>query len=285
MKLGVVFGVHERFKEKKKYADEEYYFCGMEYVFILLIATLGSGLSFFSGFGFGTMLLPVMALFFDLQTAVFATAIVHFLNNVFKLTLVGKYAHWKTVIQFGIPSAVGAFLGAEALNYLAHLQQPLHVEFWIIETNTTFLGVTMGLVLILLAAMEYSNALVRVNKAPRILWLGGVFSGFFGGLSGQQGAIRSAFLMNHFEDKQVFIGTRAALAFIVDAVRIFTYAASFQLFLQHEIYLPMAVALIGGMSGALIGNKFLKKTSIEWIRKSVMVFLFVMGTLMIAGLV
>ena len=257
----------------------------MEYVFILLIATLGSGLSFFSGFGFGTMLLPVMALFFDLQTAVFATAIVHFLNNVFKLTLVGKYAHWKTVIQFGIPSAVGAFLGAEALNYLAHLQQPLHVEFWIIETNTTFLGVTMGLVLILLAAMEYSNALVRVNKAPRILWLGGVFSGFFGGLSGQQGAIRSAFLMNHFEDKQVFIGTRAALAFIVDAVRIFTYAASFQLFLHHEIYLPMAVALIGGMSGALIGNKFLKKTSIEWIRKSVMVFLFVMGTLMIAGLV
>ena len=257
----------------------------MEYVFILLIATLGSGLSFFSGFGFGTMLLPVMALFFDLQTAVFATAIVHFLNNVFKLTLVGKYAHWKTVIQFGIPSAVGAFLGAEALNYLAHLQQPLHFEFWIIETNTTFLGVTMGFVLILLAAMEYSNALVRVNKAPRILWLGGVFSGFFGGLSGQQGAIRSAFLMNHFEDKQVFIGTRAALAFIVDAVRIFTYAASFQLFLQHEIYLPMAIALIGGMSGALIGNKFLKKTSIEWIRKTVMVFLFVMGTLMIAGLV
>jgi hypothetical protein len=89
------------------------------------------------------------------------------------------------VIQFGIHSAVGAFLGAEALNYLAHLQQPLHVEFWIIETNTTFLGVTMGLVLILLAAMEYSNALVRVNKAPRILWLGGVFSGFFGGLRRQ----------------------------------------------------------------------------------------------------
>jgi uncharacterized membrane protein YfcA len=47
----------------------------------------------------------------------------------------------------------------------------------------------------------------------------------------------------------------------------------------------MAVALIGGMSGALIGNKFLKKTSIEWIRKSVMLFLFIMGILMIAGLV
>ena len=264
---------------------ENIIFVHMEYAFILLVALVGSGLSFFSGFGFGTLLLPVMALFFDLQTAVFATAIVHFLNNVFKLTLVGKHAHWKTVIQFGIPSAVGAFLGAEALNYLAHLQQPLHFEFWIIETDTTFLGVVMGFVLIFLAAMEYSNALVRVNKAPRILWLGGIFSGFFGGLSGQQGAIRSAFLMNHFEDKQVFIGTRAALAFIVDTVRIFTYAASFQLFLQHEIYLPMALALLGGISGALIGNKFLKKTSIEWIRKTVMVFLFVMGTLIIAGLV
>jgi uncharacterized membrane protein YfcA len=272
-------------KKRKNVQTENIIFVHMEYAFILLVALVGSGLSFFSGFGFGTLLLPVMALFFDLQTAVFATAIVHFLNNVFKLTLVGKHAHWKTVIQFGIPSAVGAFLGAEALNYLAHLQQPLHFEFWIIETDTTFLGVVMGFVLIFLAAMEYSNALVRVNKAPRILWLGGIFSGFFGGLSGQQGAIRSAFLMNHFEDKQVFIGTRAALAFIVDAVRIFTYAASFQLFLQHEIYLPMALALLGGISGALIGNKFLKKTSIEWIRKTVMVFLFIMGTLMIAGLV
>jgi uncharacterized membrane protein YfcA len=271
-------------KKRKNVQTENIIFVHMEYAFILIVALVGSGLSFFSGFGFGTLLLPVMALFFDLQTAVFATAIVHFLNNVFKLTLVGKHAHWKTVIQFGIPSAVGAFLGAEALNYLAHLQQPLHFEFWIIETDTTFLGVVMGFVLIFLAAMEYSNALVRVNKAPRILWLGGIFSGFFGGLSGQQGAIRSAFLMNHFEDKQVFIGTRAALAFIVDAVRIFTYAASFQLFLQHEIYLPMALALLGGISGALIGNKFLKKTSIEWIRKTVMVFLFIMGTLMIAGL-
>jgi uncharacterized membrane protein YfcA len=283
--LSVVLGVHGQFKEKKKCADRKYYFCEMEYAFILAVALVGSGLSFISGFGFGTMLLPVMALFFDLPTAVFATAIVHFLNNFFKLTLVGRHAHWKTVIQFGIPSAVGAFLGAEALNYLANLQQPIHVKFWIIETNTTFIGVVMGFVLILLAIMEYSNALVRVNKAPRILWLGGVFSGFFGGLSGQQGAIRSAFLMNHFEDKQVFIGTRAALAFIVDTVRIFTYAASFHLFLQHEIYVPMALALIGGMSGALIGNKFLQKTSIEWIRKTVMVFLFVMGTLMIAGLV
>jgi uncharacterized membrane protein YfcA len=271
-------------KKRKNVQTENIIFALMEYAIILVVALVGSGLSFFSGFGFGTLLLPVMALFFDLQTAVFVTASVHFLNNVFKLTLVGKYAHWKTVIQFGIPSAVGAFLGAEALNYLAHLQKPLHFEFWIIETDTTFLGVVMGFVLIFLAAMEYSNALVRVNKAPRILWLGGIFSGFFGGLSGQQGAIRSAFLMNHFEDKQVFIGTRAALAFIVDAVRIFTYAASFQLFLQHEIYLPLVLALIGGMSGALIGNKFLKKTSIEWIRKTVMVFLFIMGTLMIAGL-
>jgi uncharacterized membrane protein YfcA len=47
----------------------------------------------------------------------------------------------------------------------------------------------------------------------------------------------------------------------------------------------MALALVGGMNGALIGNKFLKKTSIEWIRKTVMVFLFAMGILMIFGLV
>jgi len=38
-----------------------------------------------SGFGLGTLLLPVFALFFPLPVAIAATALVHLANNFFKL--------------------------------------------------------------------------------------------------------------------------------------------------------------------------------------------------------
>lgn len=71
-----------------------------------------SVLTFFSGFGLGTVLLPAFAAFFSIELAVVMTAIVHLLNNHFKLMLVGKSAHWQTVFCFGLPAVVAALLGA-----------------------------------------------------------------------------------------------------------------------------------------------------------------------------
>ncbi len=57
----------------------------MEFVVIPVVALLASLLTFFSGFGLGTILLPVFALFFPVDIAVALTAIVHLLNNLFEL--------------------------------------------------------------------------------------------------------------------------------------------------------------------------------------------------------
>jgi len=84
----------------------------MMYASIAIVSLLASLLTFFSGFGLGTLLLPVFALFFDLETAIALTAIVHFLNNIFKFFLVYKKTNWPYVLKFGIPSLFFAFLGA-----------------------------------------------------------------------------------------------------------------------------------------------------------------------------
>ena len=42
----------------------------MHYLIICLCAFLASGLTLFSGFGLGTLLLPVMALFFPIDAAI-----------------------------------------------------------------------------------------------------------------------------------------------------------------------------------------------------------------------
>ena len=57
--------------------------------------------------------------------------------------------------------------------------------------------------------------------------LGGLLSGFFGGLSGHQGALRSAFLAKAGLTTERFVGSNAVIGFLVDLTRIAVYVAVF----------------------------------------------------------
>lgn len=78
----------------------------MDFFVICVVAFLASGPTFFSGSGLGTLLLPGFALFFPVEQAVALSGVVHFLNGLFKVGLVGRSADRATLIRFGIP-AVG----------------------------------------------------------------------------------------------------------------------------------------------------------------------------------
>ncbi len=54
-------------------------------------ALVASLLTFYSGFSLGTILTPIMAIYFLIETAVAMTALVHFANNLFKL---GNTPEW-----------------------------------------------------------------------------------------------------------------------------------------------------------------------------------------------
>jgi hypothetical protein len=53
----------------------------------LFTAFLAALLTFFSGFGPGTLLTPVFAIFFPVEFTIALKGVVHFLNNIFKLFL------------------------------------------------------------------------------------------------------------------------------------------------------------------------------------------------------
>jgi len=61
----------------------------MEIILISLAAFFTAILTFFSGFGLGTILTPVFAIFFPIDIAIALTGVVHFSNNLFKMALVG----------------------------------------------------------------------------------------------------------------------------------------------------------------------------------------------------
>ena len=95
--------------------------CEMNILTITLLCSLIYGVSlltFFSGFGLGTLLLPFIALFFPIEIAIIYTALIHFLNNIWKMTLLRKSISLKVVLLFGLPAIGGAILGASLLVFL-----------------------------------------------------------------------------------------------------------------------------------------------------------------------
>lgn len=252
---------------------------------ICLVALLGSGLTLFSGFGLGTLLTPVFALFFPIDLAIAMTAIVHFLNNIFKLVLVGKHADKHVVLQFGTPSVVAAFLGAFLLKKLSDL--PI-LTFWTLNSHIyqiSLLNIIIGIVLIIFALWEllpYFNAL-KFNK--KYLPVGGILSGFFGGLSGNQGALRAAFLSKVGLSKEAFIATGVVIACLIDMSRLTIYVEHFSKNKDALDVNLIAAATVAAFIGAYFGNKLLKKTTLITVQYIVATMLILFGIGLIAGII
>ncbi|WP_109298787.1 sulfite exporter TauE/SafE family protein [Aquimarina sp. AU474] len=256
----------------------------MDYILVGVIALLGSGLTFFSGFGLGTLLMPVFALFFPIDIAIALTAIVHLLNNIFKLTLVGKKANLKTVLRFGLPAILFAFLGAYILGSLTNIK-PLYS--YNIENKLyqiTVVKICIASLLIFFSLFDLIPKLKRLEIDTKYLPLGGALSGFFGGLSGHQGALRTAFLIRTKLSKEAFIATGVSIACFIDVSRISVYAKDIYS-LGDQLNYPMLVtATVMAFVGAYLGNKFLKKITINTIQIVVGVLLIVFSILLGIGI-
>jgi uncharacterized protein len=253
-----------------------------QYFIICLIALLASGLTLFSGFGLGTLLTPVFALFFPVDLAIAMTAIVHFFNNIFKLFLVGQNADWGIVKRFGIPSLLAAVLGAFLLKQLSGIP-PLYT--WG-ETphHINLLKIIIATLLIIFALWEIIPSLSKISFDKKYLPLGGFLSGFFGGLSGNQGALRSAFLLRTGLSKETFIATGVVIACLIDVSRLSVYFNYFKSHAAQFNFTLIGLATLSAFVGAYFGNKWMKKTTIAIIQKIVATLLILFALFLMIGL-
>lgn len=254
-------------------------------IILCLAAFLTSLLTFFSGFGLGTILMPVFAIFFPLEIAIALTGVVHFLNNAFKLSLVGMKADKQMLIKFGIPAFIAAFAGAWVLIQLADLR-PLY-EYYIGERvcTITLLKIIVSLLLIFFAIIEVVPFLRDIKMSKEKLVVGGILSGFFGGLSGHQGALRSAFLIKSELSKEAYVATGIVIACLVDLSRLGVYVSRFsEADLDDSIVLVIA-ATVSAFIGAFAGNKLLKQVTLKTIQRIVTVMIFTLALALGFGLV
>ncbi len=254
------------------------------FLIIAVVSLLASLLTFFSGFGLGTLLLPVFALFFDLETSLALTAIVHFLNNIFKFFLVYKNINVKIVLTFGIPSLLLAFLGAWLLNFFTGTVPLFSYSISGHAFSVSIVGFIIGILMLLFSLWEVIPYFKNISFGKNNLIWGGALSGFFGGLSGHQGALRSAFLVRLNLEKEVFIGTGIAIACLVDIARLSIYSTSINKEIISQNYQLLISAIVAAWIGAFAGSKLLKKTTYGFIKWFVFVFMGIISLLIISGI-
>lgn len=249
---------------------------------IIVLAALGASLlTLLSGFGLGTLLLPVFALFFPLPVAVLLTAVVHLLNNLFKLGLLWRHIDGRVVLLFGVPGIVGALLGA----WLLELLGTMPALYAGVRVQVDALHLALAVLMVLFAITELVPAVASFSFAPRHLLPGGFISGLLGGFSGHQGALRTMFLLRAGLSKQAFLATGVATACVVDLTRIPVYLASP---LKGEVLAQwplLCAATVAAFVGAYWGKQLIPKVTLRSVQLIVAAFMMIVAVGLASGVI
>jgi uncharacterized protein len=262
----------------------------VEYLLICAASLLVSIVTLFSGFGLGTVLMPVFAIFFPLPIAIASTAVVHLANNFFKAAIVGKFANWNVVLKFGIPAALASAIGAYLLGAVSFIPPVFSYSFiQNHEFKITYIGITVGLIIILSSLFELIPTLSELSFPSKYISFGGALSGFFGGISGNQGILRSAFLIKAGLSKEEFIGTSVIASIFVDIIRLFVYgfAIYFEKFayvLSREMQGILIASSLTAFLGSYIGSKLIHKITFKSLQMIVGLMLLILGTAIALGI-
>jgi uncharacterized membrane protein YfcA len=256
-----------------------------EIIIISIAAFITAILTFFSGFGLGTILTPVFLVFFPIDLAIALTGIVHLFNNLFKVFLVGKNADKNVLLRFGIPAVIAAFIGSWLLLNMTDLAPLFSYSLGGKIMEIFPVKFTVSILLIFFVLIDFIPYFKNLEFGKEKLPIGGALSGFFGGLSGVQGALRSAFLVKAGLSKEAFIATTVVIACFVDITRLSVYATRFTQSGLDENWMLVLFATLSAIAGAYIGNLLLKKVSLQFVQVLVAVMLVVISLSLGAGLI
>jgi len=229
----------------------------------ILAAFLSAALTLMTGFGLGTILTPVFLIFYDVKIAILIVAVVHLLNNLLKISLFSRHISIDILKRFGSLTLIGAFIGA----------------FFQGKMDSSVVKILLGIALIFLGLKDVSGFGEKLRLPQKIDFIGGFLSGLLGGFVGNQGAVRSAYLLNYNIPKETFVATAAVIASIVDVTRIPVYIFSNRDALTDNGLL-LIIMTASAFAGTFAGNKFLKKTSLKTFKTYVAVMIIIIGALL-----
>lgn len=233
-----------------------------------IAAFLGALATFFTGFGLNTILVPVFLWYIEPTLAVFFAGLVHLANNILKVALTAKKIDWGLFKSFGLPALIGAAIGA----------------FLLVQVGAGYGGVLkpiFGVLFMFFAVLEFFNW--RFSKiSKQHLNLGGFLSGFFGGFSGHQGALRALFLSQLKLDRLLFVATTAIISLLVDLTRMGFYIQNPHIWTTIQWDL-MGLTIFSAFLGTLVGRYLLPQIKNQFFDLLFGLALFSLGLSMLLG--
>jgi len=201
------------------------------------------------------------------------------------LFLIGGKADRNVVIRFGMPAFFTALLGAYLLLRVSNLNALTTYSLWGNEYSITPVKLVIAVLLIAFALMEVIPYFKNIQFGKDKLVFGGLLSGFFGGLSGNQGALRSAFLIKSGLSKESFIATGIVVACIVDFSRLGVYMTRFLKSGLLENLTLVIAATTSAFIGAYTGSALLKKVTLQTVQVIVTVMLVILSIALGLGII
>ena len=280
------------------------------FILLPILALLVSALTLVSGFGLGTLLLPAFAIFFPIPLAIGMTALVHLATNVFKLIYIGKNADRSILKSFGLPAILAAIAGAALISWIGHMAPLRKYEMSGQEHEVTLIKIIVGLIMVIFTLIEIVPKMTNTKFDRKMLPVGGILSGFFGGLAGFQGALRSAFLLRLGLSRKAYAATTIVIACMVDFSRLSVYVLDLFVRIKSQEtgggvgQMTYLIKLLGGRGddirrmwvligltslaafvGAFVGARMVRKIAIRTIQIIVGSAMVLMGVALIIGLV
>lgn len=207
----------------------------------VFVVSIGSGATAaIVGFGIGSLMTPLLAIRFGTTNAVALVTLPHAAATAVRCWRLRRHVHHPVLVRFGLLSAVGALAGALIYTRL----------------GPSALTRVLGGLLLLTAAAQLTGWASRWHPRGAVAALFGLVSGFFGGLAGNQGGLRSAALTAFRLPPVGLVATATASGLLVDAARTPVY-------LWHSgavlltLWAPILVATVGVLIGTIVGERML----------------------------
>lgn len=232
----------------------------MEIIYIALLTVFASGVGTLTGFGTSTVMVPVLLIFFPLPETLLLVGIVHWFGGIWKLLLFRQGIRWRLILSFGIPGIAASYLGA-SLTFKA--PEPLLAQI-------------LGGFLIAYVIFLFINPAFKPSQRTINALAGGALSGFFAGIFGIGGAVRSAFLSAFDLPKAVYISTAGAIGLVIDSTRLVTYLSGGTR-LESLLLWGMLLFIPASFLGARIAKRIVTKIPQKQFRTVVIIFLFLVG--------
>lgn len=226
---------------------------------ILIITLIASCVGTMTGFGLSTIMLPTLLLFLPLTQVILLVSIIHWFLSGWNTILFRKGINWQLFAYFGIPAMLTSIVGARLVGEESEHLLPYLGIF--------FIGYSFLLIFVPKFQLPHNRS---------ISLLGGSLSGFFAGIFGMRGAIRSVFLSAFNLPKIVYLGSTALIGFCVDSTRLIVYGLE-GINLYQSLWWGLLLFIPASFVGSYIGRHLVYKIPTEYFRPVVALFLLIVG--------